>query len=137
MSSMWFSSAFPFGASYPPLTPLLISPFTQQLFPNNNLLLPQFKNFVNKALLPIASTSALKNSENVEEVIPDVKNKKETSNTISKSQMFLVESLLTSVAASSEAEKSKSPSVSSTPTSPFPVSESLVLIQFLTFFSLF
>uniref|UniRef100_A0A914Z4R8 C2H2-type domain-containing protein n=1 Tax=Panagrolaimus superbus TaxID=310955 RepID=A0A914Z4R8_9BILA len=120
---MWFSSAFPFGASYPPLPPLLISPFSQPLFPNNNLLLPQFKNFVNKTLFPIASTSALKTSENVEEMADSPKNKKESTNTISKSQMFLVESLLTSVAASSETEKSKTPSLASTPTSvsPFPL----------------
>ena len=116
---MWTPHSFPYRTDFSSFPPLFISPFAAALFPKNPLLqLP--KNLENKTFLPTASTSTLKQLEDVQKA--DDKAKQDASS-ISKSQMFLVERLLASAAAASEAEKPKPSPVTPTPApiSPFPV----------------
>uniref|UniRef100_A0A7E4V8X8 Protein ovo n=1 Tax=Panagrellus redivivus TaxID=6233 RepID=A0A7E4V8X8_PANRE len=111
MSSLWFPQGFPFGTLYPPLSPLLIPPFNQNLFPNPALL-PQLQSLASKALVFKASTSGSSPSNENEQT--------ESKEMLTKSQLFLVESLLTSVANSVKKEPNEPIPTTPTPVNPTP-----------------
>ena len=97
MSSLWFQPPFPFHGMYPPLSPLVIPPFSQNLHSTANNILPQLKQLVTQGnILPTASTSSFPHlNENTKN---DLKENGNENNTLNKWQMFLVESLLTASA---------------------------------------
>ena len=127
MSSLWFQPPFPFHGMYPPLSPLVIPPFSQNLRSSADTILPQLKQLVTQGnILPTASTSSFPHLK--ENVKNDLKENGNENNTLNKWQMFLVESLLTASASStnnSEPERTISTeSCTKRPitVSPFPVS---------------
>lgn len=142
MSSMWFQPPFPFHGIYPPLSPLMIPPLNQNIYPSTNDILPQLKQLMNKSnTLPTASTSSFPHAikENIKN---DLKEDVNDKNVLNKWQMFLVESLLTASASSARSvdfERSLS-TESCNPKSPATISPFSVcsfFVHFLTIFNRF